>query len=371
LSKTVVICTGQPGAGRDEHLQALRSRREFHYYHLFDYIVEEAEKKGFTLNKLNVLDFYDSKPGTLEAFRASALRRIIEEIKKKDGVHIISTPYHFEWKGKSYEGLRQEEVKTLDPDMFLVIIDDLIRVKERLKRDPQWKEYDFTLVELAQWRRAEIMGVYNLSRIFIPHKEYYIVAKEHGTELLENLIFNRHKKKIYLSHPITGEDESFFKNVRRFAESLQPYYTVFDPYMIKDWDMVEAWRRVRNEALIKGKEVPEKIYVTIEYTEGPRRYKLDYWDIETAIKNIRAQIIDTDYKIIESCHYVIVYHPREQLSAGVMSEMIQAKGMAKFVYVFYPFEPSPFFEWYSTKIFSKEEELIRFLREIAGKETNA
>jgi len=367
LNRTVVICTGQPGAGRDEYLQEMRAQQDFHYYHLFDYIVEEAEKQGFTLNKLNVLDFYDSKPGRLEAFRASALKRIIEEIRKKDGVHIISTPYHFEWKGKSYEGLRREEVKTLNPDMFLVIIDDLIRVRERLEKDPQWREYDFTLVELAQWRRAEIMGVYGLSRSFTPHKEFYLVAKEHGVSLLRDLIFNRHKKKVYLSHPITGEDKSFFRKVRKFAESLQPYYTVFDPYMIKDWDMVETWRRMRNEALTKGGDVPERINVTIEYADGLRRYELESWDIETAIKNIRAQIIDTDYKIIESCHYVIVYHPREEISAGVMSEMIQAKGMAKFVYVFYPIEPSPFFEWYSTKIFLKEDELIKFLKEIAGK----
>jgi len=370
LSKTVVICCGQPGAGRDEYLQELRSQQDFHYYHLFDYIVEESEKQGFTLNKLNVLDFYDSKPGLLEAFRASALKRIIDEIRKKRGVHVISTPYHFEWKGKSYEGLRLDEVKTLDPDIFLVVLDDLIRVRERLKRDPQWRESDFTLVELAQWRRAEITGVYDLSRSFTPHKEFYLVAREHGVDLLKDLIFNRHKKKIYLSHPITGEDESFFKKVQGFAQSLQPYYAVFDPYMIKDWDMVETWRRMRNEALKKGEGLPEKINVTIEYSDGPRMYGVESWDIETAIKNIRAQIIDTDYKIIESCHYIVVYHPREQISAGVMSEMIQAKGMAKFVYVFYPFEPSPFFEWYSTKIFLKEKEIIKFLKEIAGKETN-
>ena len=371
MSRTVVICNGQPGAGRDEYLEELRAQRGFHYYHLFDYIVEEAEKQGFTLNKLNVLDFYDSKPGKLEAFRASALKRIIGEIRKKDGVHVISTPYHFEWKGKSYEGLRREEVEALDPDMFLVIIDDLARIRERLKKDPQWREYDFTLVELAQWRRAEIMGVYSLAHAFTPHKEFYLVAKEHGIPLLRDLIFNRHKKKVYLSHPITGEGESFFKKVREFTESIQQYYTVFDPYMIKDWDMVEAWRRVRNAALTESREVPEKINVVIEYADGARRYELESWDIETAIKNIRAQIIDTDYKIIESCHYVVVYHPREQVSAGVMSEMIQAKGMAKFVYVFYPFEPSPFFEWYSTKIFLKENELINFLKEIAGRESNS
>jgi adenylate kinase len=369
LTKVVVICAGQPGAGRDEYLQELRNNRDFFYYHLFDYLVEEAEKQGYTLNKLNVLDFYDSKSVQLESFRDAALKRIIKEIGNKDGVHIISTPYHFEWKGKSYIGLEEREVKTLNPDLFLVIVDDLVRVRERLKEDPQWREHSFTLIELSQWRREEITGIYNLSRGFTPHKEFYIVAKEHGLDLLEDLIFNRHKRKIYLSHPITGEGLDFFKRVRRFADALQPYYTIFDPSMIKDWELVETWRTVRNEAIIKGKELPEKINVRIRYSDRIRNYEVESWDIEAAINNLRAQVIDIDYKIIESGSYVIAYHPREQLSAGVLCEMVQAKGLAKFVYVFYPFEPSPFFEWYATKIFPKEDEMIEFLKETVGKES--
>jgi adenylate kinase len=66
-----------------------------------------------------------------------------------------------------------------------------------------------------------------------------------------------------------------------------------------------------------------------------------------------------------------VYHPREELSAGVLCEMVEARGQAKFVYVYYPFEPSPFFEWYSTKIFSNEDKMIEFLKETAGKEVHS
>lgn len=369
--KVVVICTGQPGTGRDLYLQELRRKHDFFYYHLFEYIVEEAEKEGYALNKLNVLDFYDSNPDKLETFRAEALRRIIEEIGERSGVHVISTPYHFEWKGKAYRGLKEDEVKTLDPDIFLVILDDLIRVRDRLEQDPQWREHKFTLIELAHWRREQIMGVYNLSRGFTPYKEFYLVAREHGLGFLQDLIFSRHKKKIYLSHPITGEAGDFFKKVRRFVASLQPYYTVFDPYMIKDWDIAETWRSVRNEAMRKGRNIPEKIKVSIEYTDGAREYELDSWDIEAAIKNIRAQIIDVDYKIIESCNFVVAYHPREKLSAGVVSEMIQAKSLAKFVYAFYPFEPSPFFEWYATKIFSNEGRMVKFLKGSAEQEVNS
>ena len=139
------------------------------------------------------------------------VKMIIDEIGDKGGFHVISTPYHFEWKGKSYKGLEEDEINALNPDLFLVIIDDLVRVRERLRHDPQWREHSFTLIELSQWRREEILGVYNLSRVFTPHKEYYIVAKEHGLDLLQDLILNRHKKKIYLSHPITGEGGDFFE----------------------------------------------------------------------------------------------------------------------------------------------------------------
>ena len=363
LARTVVICTSQPGTGRDKYLQKLREKKEFFYYHLFEYIVDEAKKEGYNLSTQNVLDFYDSKPAKLESFRAKALARITTEIQDRDGVHVVSTPYRFEWKGKAYTGLREDEVKILDPHLFLVIIDDIVRVRDRLKHDPQWGEHKFTLVELAQWRREEIMGVYNLSKSFTPYKDFFLVARDHGIEFLEELIFMRNKKKIYLSHPITGESTDFFEKIRQFASVLQPYYTIFDPYMIKDWEMVETWRNVRNKAMREEKNIPEKIHVSIDYAEGRKEYELDSWDIEAAIKSLRAQIIDIDYKIIESCYSTIAYHPREQLSAGVVCEMIYSISLAKFVYAYYPYEPSPFFEWYTTKIFSDEKKMVKYLTE--------
>ena len=357
-----VICTGAPGTGRDEILSNLMEKKSFFYYHLFEYIVDEAKKEGFNLNKFNALDFYDSQPEKMEGFRIAALKRIVGEINSRIGVHVVSTPHHFEWKGRSYKGLTEEEVFNLNPDLFLVVIDDLVRVSERLKEDPQWRDLTFSLAELAQWRREEVAGVYNLARKFTPHKEFYVVALEQGTQFFYDLIFTREKKKIYLSHPITGESEDFFSKVTKFSSSISQHYTIFDPYMIKDWAVVDAWRRVQNEATKTHGEVSSKIEFSVQYSEGLKEYAVEAQEIKAAIKNLRFQIIDTDYKIIESCDAVVVYHPREQISAGVMCEMVYAKSLAKFVYVFYPFEPSPFFEWYSTKIFTDEEKLIEFLK---------
>ncbi len=363
MIKYTIICTGAPGSGRDESLSKLSEEKQFFYYHLFEYIVEEGKKEGYNLNKFNVLDFYDSQPDKLESFRIAALEKIIEKTNNRPGVHVVSTPYHFEWKGRSYKGLTEEEVHNLNPDMFLVVIDDLVRVRERLKEDPQWRELTFSLAELAQWRREEVAGVYDLARDFKPHKEFYIFALEHGTQFLYDIVFNRQKKKIYLSHPITGENEDFFGKVKKFSSSISEHYAIFDPFMIKDWAVVDAWRSVQNKAAMRQGKVPLKIDFSIRYSNGLKKYEVEAQEIRSAIKNIRFLIIDTDYKILESADNVVVYHPREQISAGVMCEMVYAKSLAKVVYVFYPYEPSPFFEWYSTKIFTEEEKLIEFLRE--------
>ena len=357
----MIICTGPPGNGRDELLLQMRKRTGFNYYHMFEYIVEEARLRGTNLTKLNILDFYDSSPDRMEQFHKAAVDKISREIDKRGGVNIVSTPYHFEWKGNRFQGLHDDEVKTLNPDLFIIIFDDILRVRERLEKDVQWQEHRFTLGEIANWRREEISGVYGLARQFTPRKEIQLVAYENGPDFLREIVFDRGKEKVYLSHPITGEGEEFFRKITRFADSLSEYYVIFDPYMIKDWNIAEAWRAAVNQAIERGEPRPSKLRFSMTYRDGTIEEELDSLELEAAIKNLRFQIIDTDYKIIENSAMVVVYHPRESISAGVMCEMVYAKSLAKLVYVYYPYEPSPFFEWYATRIFTDEGELRDFL----------
>ncbi len=359
--KRVIVCTGPPGNGRDDMLLKMRERTSFNYYHMFEYIVEEARLSGTNLTKLNILDFYDSSPDRMEQYHKAAVEKISKEIEKRSGVNVVSTPYHFEWKGNRFHGLHADEVKTLNPDMFVIVFDDILRVRDRLSQDIQWQEHRFTLGEIANWRREEISGVYELARQFTPRKEIQLVAFENGPDFLREIVFGRGKEKVYLSHPITGEGPEFFDKITRFGGSISEYYVVFDPYTIKDWNIVEAWRAAVNEAIEKGGPRPSKLRFSMTYRDGMIEKEIDALELEAAIKNMRFQIIDTDYKIIENSSMVVVYHPRESISAGVMCEMVYAKSLAKLVYVYYPYEPSPFFEWYSTRIFTDEDELRDFL----------
>ena len=361
IQKRVIVCTGPPGNGRDELLTALDEKASFGYHHLFEYIVKEARLDGTSLSKINILDFYDSQPEKMEQYRQAAVRKIKDTINAKDGVHIISTPYHFEWKGNRFQGLNREDVELLDPDMFMIIFDDIVRVRDRLSVDTQWSDHRYTLGEIANWRREEVNGVYELAEYFTPPREIQLVAYENGPDFLRDLVYNPSKEKVYLSHPITGEGPDFFKNVTKFIDSLSQYYIVYDPYLIKDWDIVEQWRDAVNETIDADQRLPETFTFRMTYKDGPLEAEFDIREVETAIKNLRFQIIDSDYKIIENSDIVVVYHPRKSISAGVMCEMVYAKALAKLVYAYYPYEPSPFFEWYATRIFTDAGQMRDFL----------
>ena len=359
--KRVIIFNGPPGNGRDEIIRELKEIASFGYHHLFEYIVEEAKLDNTHLSKINILDFYDSQPEKMEQYRLKAIQKINHEINKNGGVHVISTPVHFEWKGNRFQGLTEDDVQLLNPDMFIIIFDDIVRVRDRLSQDTQWQDHKYTLGEIANWRREEVNGVYRLAESFMPKRKIQLVAFENGPKVVRDLIYKPSKETVYLSHPITGEGADFFTKITKFLESLSEYYVLYDPYLIKDWDIVEQWREAVNETIDSKEEMSDTFTFRMTYRDGPMEAEFDIREVETAIKNLRFQIIDSDYKIIENSDLVVVYHPRKSISAGVMCEMVYAKALAKLVYAYYPYEPSPFFEWYATRIFTDADEMRDFL----------
>lgn len=365
MAQPRVLCTGSPSSGRDNYIEGLlklaeSSEKSIRCYHLFDFIVKEAELKAYSLNKLNILDFFLNNPEKMLDFRMNAVKKVSEEMKNENQVHIVSTPYFFEWKGESLTGLNKEEVEILDPSIFVVIIDDVARVKEGLGEDPQWKGHKFTLGEIAKWRREEIKGIFNFAHSFIPPRERYIIAREHDVRVLFDLIFNRQKKKVYLSYPITGVDANTIKEEREIAQELSESFVIFDPLTIHDWVIVTHWKSIVD----KGPP-PTSFDCTIEYATGGKTFSCDSKEVEYAIKDIRRQTVDRDYKIIDSSDYVFVYHPRESIAAGVMCEMMHAKIEGKMVYAMYPFEPSPFFEHYANRIFKNKKEFLEFVKALS------
>ena len=158
----LVLSAGPAGNGRSEYLDEVRSNFsrqgiELGLHSVFSYMQKVGKQKGVSITRENVLDL---EPAILDPIRNEAIETIAKKIKDdKKGFHIVSSPIYREWSGGPKEALTLSQVRKLDPDIFVVIIDDLIRVREELMKDPQWKGQEFTLETLATWRLDEIERV--------------------------------------------------------------------------------------------------------------------------------------------------------------------------------------------------------------------
>ena len=346
--KKVILITGPPANGRDDYIQEAlpRLNAEFKvgYYHVFKYIQEEARKNNIpNLTKDTV---FEVSRAMLERFRYAAFSKIKDEIAKSDNeLEIISTPAIFrvpprrDYLSGKVEGITLEIIRKLNPDFIVVLIDDLLKVRERIKHDALWSRMNLSLKDLAEWRQSAIELVKKYAEDSEPLKDWIIFAREHSIKTFVDLLAMK-KPRIYLSYHITGHSD--FGDVQRFMRKLSDYFVCIDPYTIKDWDIVTKY----DEAVDKG--ITDEIDIEIKYKDGLKRFKrVPIKEIEDAIDLIRSQIVQRDFQLIAICHATVVYHRSDKPSYGVMCEIIHSvMEVSRPVYVLYPFKtrPSPFFE---------------------------
>lgn len=369
-SRKVVLGTGSPGNGRDDYLTrvtslANQSGKATQILSLFDYIQRIGKAKGVDITRENVLDFYLHNPDRMNQFRDMAFEEVATRIKNSTDTCLVSTPSVFEWGGASMFGFDKEHIELLQPDFIVVIVDDFVRVKKRLQGDPEWRDKEFSLEMIAKWRRSGIDRVWQIAHEFSPPIPSYIIALEHDPQVLFDLLFTN-KKKVYLSFPITRKTLGLLSKVFDFAERLSKYYVVFNPLTIYDWNIVRKWKKVVDEANKGGNPIPTRFTCVIPYRDGKRKYTCDSAEVERIVVDARHQIVSRDYKMIGSADYVIVYHPTEDISAGVMCEMVHGRREVKKVYAYYPFEPSPWFEYYADKIERNERRFFKILKSLSG-----
>ena len=285
-------------------------------------------------------------------------------------MEIISTPAVFkvtpwgDYLSGRVNGITLEHMKLLKPSSIAVFIDDLLRVREQMKKDPLRKGMDLTLKDLADWRRSAISIVQEYVEQKILSLDWIIFAKEHPVDTFVDLLLGE-KPRIYLSYHITGQKD--FQDVQRFIDKLSTDFVCIDPYTIKDWDIVTAY----DKALERGNK--ENLSITVNYRSGAQTFsEIPLEEIEDAINLIRTQIVERDFLLIANVHATVVYHKSEQPSYGVMAEVIHSvTTVNRPVYVLYPFKsrPSPFFEHFvkSENIIHGDESIEKLENEMLSK----
>ncbi len=328
-----------------------------------DYNINVTEE-----NILNLL------PETLRSLRKDALRKIKERIRKEPGIYIVRSPATFLWGGTLISGIDYDDVDLLHPDVFLVVIDDVMMVKETLKTDPEWKTQRFSLRDLAAWREQEIMTIEDHARRL--KSDFFIVARAHSARVFYDLIVHTNRPKVYLSYPMTHVspemEEGFREERREFIESLTELgYIVFDPITITEGIILSKLEEYEKEVKRQGKEPDSNDLIEFEvlYDDlGRVKFSYPYLELLNVSELVEGQIVKRDFAMISVSDLVIVYNPLGIGSPGVACEMMYGhRIMGKRVYLIWGGEgrPSPFYTAFCDRRFSTKEEFLEYLKELA------
>jgi len=348
--KNVVLVTGPPNNGRDDYLiqtlPKIKKKKTCGYYHIFKYMQRVSPDHGIpNLTRENV---FSISKNTLDQIRDAAFTKVIAEIQESNNdIEIVSTPAVFKvqhvrnYYSGTVDGIKLEHLQNLKPKLIVIFVDDLLRVHEKMKKDPLRSKMNLKLRDLAEWTMAaiQIVNEYIETSGLV---ETIIFAKEHKVDTFVDLILGE-KPRIYLSYHITGETE--FHDIERFIKKVSSNFVCIDPYTIKDWEIVMNYDKAIEQ------EIEGSISIKVDYRSGPKTFEnIPMEEIEQAIDLIRSQIVERDLLIISNAHATVVYHKSNKPSYGVMVEVFHSSMLSKPVYVLYPFKtrPSPFFEHFVT-----------------------
>lgn len=340
--------TGTSGSGRGEYLaEAVRlsSKKGLNIkvFDVGDMMFETAENLGVEIPEGKILNLNLS---TLNYLRTTVFEQIIRESREHENV-IINTHACFRWKKHLIQAFDYHYLNLFDPDVYVTIIDSILNMKARLESNPHWRGR-LSLKDMIVWRDEEIFITKSIADF--QKKPFYIIPARHPPETLHALITNPRTPKAYLSYPMTHlegrEAEEFNERLRSFMHRLRRAgVVVFDPSEVEDMSLMEAAER------------GERVRV------GGVEVELSREEVASVKEDIYDQIVARDYQLIDQSDFVIIYYYVPVMSPGVLSEMTYAFSNAKDVYVVFKGPESPFFRYYSTRIFKDEDELFRYLEE--------
>ncbi len=300
-------------------------------YDIGDTIFEIAKELNIKLSNEKVLDM---DPRILKLLRELSFQRILIRSSKQKNT-ILSLHLTFRWHRRLMAGFSFTELDQFTPDIYININDELKSIIDCMKKD-KWAR-ELSLETVNTWIDEEEFTTKLLADLH--KKPFYLVPKNMDLNQILELI-NTNKKKAYLSYPITLLEKTQpekIEKIRKFGDQLKKELIIFDPLYISDLLDIENLKKKKGTLPIET--------VT-----------------EEAEKMTKERVVARDFQFIDQSDYVIVYYPTKLLSAGVMSEIVHAYAHNKEVYAIYPFEVSPFLEYYCTKIFKSIEEFSDFLK---------
>ncbi len=346
-------------------------------------VVTAAGQRGerievFHLGDMMYAEGPDVRPGRildLSLSRLNSLRRaafkdiIAESSPPEDHPNIIvNTHATFRWRHGLFSAFDFDQMKKLQPDMLICLVDNIEVVHHRLHGD---HDIDATLKDCMVWREEEILATELLAQALGCHNDFYIVSRGRQNDTVETclrLITRPDMRKVYPSFPMSHvvDMPDVLAEIDGFRAELAKHFIAFDPADVDEKLLldraIDAAKHSRDFVDVEphsfgGRAASEPIRVSVR-------------EVLDIAGDIDGQIYMRDFKLIDQADMICSFVPELDggipgLSSGVERELQHAWEHTKEVYVVWKPKkaPSPFITETATKIFDSVDDALTYFEE--------
>ncbi len=296
--------------------------------------------------------------------RLNTLRRaVFKEIIKIADQHehvLINTHATFRWRHGLFSAFDFDQIKALNADVYITLLDNAESVHQRLLRD---HDIDHTLKDIMVWREEELLATEILANILRGYGHFFMISRGRNiptTQTIHRLMFENKKKKVYLSFPMSHVMDlpDTLAEIDKFKADINQHFITFDPADVDEFVL----HKMADDAMRDGKDTVE-----VQAAEGPVTLKTS--DVAQISGDIMGQIYMRDFKMVDQSDMIISLVPelpngKPALSSGVERELHHAFEGGKEVYVVWACRgiPSPFITETATKVFKSTGEAIEHFK---------
>jgi adenylate kinase len=361
-----VIVTGQIGVEKKPFLEQVRAfagqqGETIANFHVGDMMYREA--RDVPAGK--ILDLPWSR---LNSLRRAAFKDIISASRDIPNL-IVNTHATFRWRHGLFSAFDFDQIRLLNPDVFICLVDNIEVVHHRLHAD---HVIDATLKDCMVWREEEILATELMSQA-IPGSRFYILSRgrhEPTTRTAFRLVCRPGMKRVYPSFPMSHvvDMPEVLAEIDAFRAELAKHFITFDPGDVDEkllLDRAIAAARTGQEFL----DVEPHSFGGSKSSKDPIRVSVR--EVLDIAGDIDGQIYMRDFKLIDQSDMIVSYVPElpgaggkdiPGLSSGVERELQHAFEHGKEVYVVWKPKknPSPFITETSTRIFASVPEALAY-----------
>jgi adenylate kinase len=361
------VVTGQIGIDKKSYLDAVADAAgergsRIDVYHVGDMMYAEAPD----VRPGRILDLSLSR---LQTLRRGVFKDIIAATTPADEHPnvIVNTHATFRWRHGLFSAFDFDQMRKLEPDMFICLVDNIEVVHQRLHAE---HDVDATLKDCMVWREEEILATELLVKGLGLNSQFYVLSRGRHADTINTcrrLITANATRKVYPSFPMSHvvDMPAVLEEIDRFRGQLAEHFITFDPGDVDEKLLLER-------GIAAAKAGKDWLEVAPHSFGGRRRGKGNDEPLRVSVREILeiagdvdGQIYMRDFKLIDQSDMIVSLIPElpggiPGLSSGVERELQHAFEHTKEVYVVWKPKksPSPFITETATKIFPSVDDAL-------------